>query len=846
MSSPPTSNTSIKAAHLHHEHRRSSSFPPFAVLNPFRKKSIPKPARSPSPIEPYEVAPGIWNTDATAKVFGYLEPDAKKEGGERRGGGPEVRGKGRIPKRKPAAEGRSSHVNHETRADFPGDRAPPRPPKIPVSVLHSPKEDPIHRLEEKDGTEIGREKMRTVSRDDQLIQRGANPRTGLVSPLVVSDYSEDNIGLDYISLGKAKLNGSSPKSRTRSGKWRQDGVGWSIVESPLLSPIAQSSVDPMSRRVSCKKLEDKLLVEMPGLDNPEPDNMTDQQMKRYQKSVARACGRAGTVAMVDPNTAPPSPRPSTPEGPSTPPTRLQRIRRKMVGSGPSRKMGSTETVVVGEQRASSVPTPRKDDRAMQNPKILTLTNTPKGSSRAPHSDNSIDLRSDPFLGQRDDLKSGQTSSILHYPRTRTVPQQEAHRLFQSKHQGQSGGTSIEQPATPTLRQYLPRLQLLHPSHFENLRKSSYRRPAQLLPPRLRPMEQQKQIIEDACTTTTTFTSSQTAERNQRPKVERQDGSTAVPRAEKRLQPVPAVPIENPVQRNMPLEQSSSAIKLTVDTSSPKTATPVPADQGQDRAKSENRAKASVAGAKQGARAAMLEDYRRQQSRNDQTKEFASIVPVRQGLSLGNANIIRYPVRDSGTIPILGPHGEGHRGKDWKNSSSEQQKTTKVGPLLQEQYPATRGMPLQYGGAAWFAGHWAENPENQDPTFSGERDLPVRRRSILTKAAGLRFWASAVIEALCNWAKPQYLQHCLRQMACHIARTLDPDSSAMTILRAPNVKLWDYLEASKDLVLAFSYLLMFLNIIVALKKVLVLVAWFVYWVWHPVRIVLAVVKLCVLP
>jgi len=72
MSSPPTSTTSTKAAtlsQLKRKERRSSSFPTIAALRFFRKKPASEP---PSPREPYEVAPGIWNTDASAKVFGYV------------------------------------------------------------------------------------------------------------------------------------------------------------------------------------------------------------------------------------------------------------------------------------------------------------------------------------------------------------------------------------------------------------------------------------------------------------------------------------------------------------------------------------------------------------------------------------------------------------------------------------------------------------------------------------------------------------------------------------------------------------------------------------------------------
>ena len=61
--------------------------------------------------------------------------------------------------------------------------------------------------------------MRTVSRDDQLVERGANPRTGLVSPFVISKASNESLEDDYIAMGKIEAIQPSPIRRGSSGRW---------------------------------------------------------------------------------------------------------------------------------------------------------------------------------------------------------------------------------------------------------------------------------------------------------------------------------------------------------------------------------------------------------------------------------------------------------------------------------------------------------------------------------------------------------------------------------------------------------------------------------------------------
>lgn len=848
MSSPPTSNTSVKAAHLHDNPRRSSSFPPLAVLNPFRKKS--RPARSPSPIEPYEVAPGIWNTDATAKVFGYLEPVAKRG----KSGGHVARSDNRWKSQIP-------EENSVVEKDSPGLRLKTRNNDLIEDLLHiaQPTEHLRGRLEKVHAKRVGEryqskvesERMRTVSRDDQLIQRGANPRTGLVSPLVVSDNSDENLEHDYVSFSKMQSDRSFPNRRVRSGKWKQDGVGWSLVESPRLSPIPQSLADSISRRVSCKELEDKFLVEMPGVDNPEPKNMTEQQMRRYQDSVARGCRYRGIKTMIDPNTLLPSPRPSSPEGPSTPPNKLQRIRRKMVGSGPIRRADCNGTVIVAEKRATSMPTPRKSNKESPRVRAVTPSRSPKVSSPELYADKSVIAREDAFLDQRNRRHPGQAASGPQSPSLRTRRGQEAHHPFAAGYQSPVQATFVEPAATLTLSHCLPRLQLLHPSHFANLETSSYRRPAQLLPARLRSLEQRRKTIGNACTITTTSTLSQRKEKGQRPVMQRQDGSIVVPRAMQRSPLERGKSAEVLLPRSIPMKKRSSAIRLMVDTSELTTVrsnAPGPAVLLQDLERTQLGSMATVPEAEQGARAAMLRNCSNHRVKNNQMKSSGGF-PRTQGPRLGSANIIPDHVqgdqRKGDGITLMSGHlGDSAHGRDQECWNSEQEQPAEVRRRAQQQPSTVEKMALRHDSRGWFAGHWAERQQDQrrtDCVSLQQKDLPARKWSILEAAANASPWMPARHRLLQASAKLEWFQMCMYEMACHTTQTLHPNSPAMTLLRTPNKKTSNYLQAAKDLILACAYLLLLLNVLVALKKVLVVLSLIIYWFWHPMRLIFANVK-----
>lgn len=846
MSSPPTPNTSVKAAPLCtsrlKKRENSSLFPSIATLNLFRKKPPPRPS---SPVEPYEVAPGIWSTDATARVFGYLDTDNKRAKSRVQGAGLDIQAPSQNVKRKPVpikgplGECEQAHFvewTEQCNSDRIRDEAEAST-RLRQERKH---EERIERRSSWPGPRRGR--MRTVSRDDQLVERGANPRTGLVSPYVVSDNSEECLGGDYIAVGKVGPAGPSPARRTRSGKWKQDSLGWSLVESPLLSPIAQSMSDKLSRAVSIKQLEDRLLVEMRGVDNPDPDNMTDEQIKEYQEGIAQVYRHGGgSLAMLDPDILP-SPRIWTLEGPNTPPIKLHKIQRKEVGSGVVRKDHSGDTVIINaNNRASSLPTPRKD--IMKRPKVRmkTPSNTPKGSSFGSCADiisNSM-RKTDPFLGRRSRLTCSQTASATQSQSYLSSGQ--AHPCLQNESKSNPSPTLSDPPPTSqTLVQYLPHLQFPHPNHFANLETSSYRRPAHLLPARLRPLGQQRQTVEDVCTTTFTTTSIKGPKQKQRPKMQRQEGNSVIPRVN-HISPGRETPLDGYRQGSTPRNKQAYPSANPADTlhtsglvtgRSRAVGPAEKADLARGLAETRYQRKTSVPA-----------DCLRQPPCENRQRNLASPTHMTQGLSLGSANVARERIQrhqsGGGCTPTYG-----HRGNEFRALPG-----VRLQRIADDKEQATLPADLTTGGdsRSWFAGQWAdveEEPKRSDLTTSMQEETLTRRRSVFEKAADVKLWLYAA-EA---WVEPLHklgsIQQVLHRMMGHVMRTMHHASPALTTLRTANATTRDYFRAIKDLALAAVYLLVLLNLFMVLRRVLVFVGKVLYWVSHPVQTIIMIVGLCI--
>ena len=160
-------------------------------------------------------------------------------------------------------------------------------------------------------------------------------------------------------------------------------------------------------------------------------------------------------------------------------------------------------------------------------------------------------------------------------------------------------------------------------------------------------------------------------------------------------------------------------------------------------------------------------------------------------------------------------------------------------------------PTEYAvrsdGCAWFAGQWAENDQAEGHLGSvvGKNVKALERRQAVSKTATS---AKLFLHAFEDWlqlpAKLSWVRHRLYKMARHVVRTFHHNSPALTVLRAPNAKPQDYLVAMKDVSLAVAYLLVLLNVYMALRKLFMMALRIVYWVYHPVDLLGMALQWCV--
>ena len=166
----------------------------------------------------------------------------------------------------------------------------------------------------------------TPSRDDTLLGRGANPRTGLISPYVLSNQSSADSGYMSDHLQAPPLK--------KSTRWRTNENGWSLMESQ--TPSLERPLEP----------DEAFLIEIPITEKPHTQSMTLEQIKRYQDHLRKA--GTNQEDFVDPFIAQ-TPRVPTPPGLSSPPPGyLPKITRKAVGSGHPRRSSSSDTVIINE------------------------------------------------------------------------------------------------------------------------------------------------------------------------------------------------------------------------------------------------------------------------------------------------------------------------------------------------------------------------------------------------------------------------------------------------------------------------------------------------------------------
>ncbi|KAL2373701.1 hypothetical protein BDBG_00603 [Blastomyces gilchristii SLH14081] len=347
-----------------------------------------------------------------------------------------------------------------------------------------------------------RKHQRTVSRDDQLIARGANPRTGVVSPSIMSggsdssfcDSREENAtlqkwrlkGNEWISLDKNEKSPFPSPSGNEIAQAEFPGLQRSKTESVGLitsappTEFAPNSINP----------EDKFVVNMPSAREPSPLTMTAQQIVDFQKTLERVHHEG--EQMLDPDTLP-TPRPVTPTGISTPPRRLTKnfkekiIGRKRDAKSPSPSLAFVEPPAQGYVIHAAITSPNKPvpdikvTSSSGDPEYVKLCNEEMGQGQPTSHAHACSMNGGPFLGQSGG--HGEKCTQISWPRTAPrlhclSPQSMNARKFLTQKQAFQANlisrTACEEELAERSQVYYPltMAQILHDHNLSGLLRKS--------------------------------------------------------------------------------------------------------------------------------------------------------------------------------------------------------------------------------------------------------------------------------------------------------------------------------------------------------------------------------------
>ncbi|CAD0092644.1 unnamed protein product, partial [Aureobasidium mustum] len=144
--------------------------------------------------------------------------------------------------------------------------------------------------------------------DDYLTARAANPRTGLISPSVVTNLTPRTPmspaeALSLFGNGYEPPRTSSPKVRMPEepratiarprpagprGRWRQDSTGWNMEPDTEVGSPKTTTTIPSATRPDFHANEDSFVIPMPTAKDPQPYRQADQDKAvQYYKDKAQ-------------------------------------------------------------------------------------------------------------------------------------------------------------------------------------------------------------------------------------------------------------------------------------------------------------------------------------------------------------------------------------------------------------------------------------------------------------------------------------------------------------------------------------------------------------------------------
>ncbi|KAI5197453.1 hypothetical protein E4T39_07293 [Aureobasidium subglaciale] len=152
--------------------------------------------------------------------------------------------------------------------------------------------------------------------DDYLTARAANPRTGLISPSVVTHLTprtpmspaealslfggDHSIPQDFSPRAQTPERPSSATTQRQRpagprGRWRQDSTGWNMEPDTEVVSLEYATANSSATRADFHASEDSFVIPMPTAKDPQPYRQADQDkaVQYYRDKAQRLSHKEG-------------------------------------------------------------------------------------------------------------------------------------------------------------------------------------------------------------------------------------------------------------------------------------------------------------------------------------------------------------------------------------------------------------------------------------------------------------------------------------------------------------------------------------------------------------------------
>lgn len=293
-------------------------------------------------------------------------------------------------------------------------------------------------------------RVASVCREDILTIRGANPRTGLITPFVSVGNSEDNDENDYVHVGR--VQNERDLKVGHGERWRQDAFGWKLVGCTNHHGDAKSAAAGSSNANAAIAAREQTYDSWSLGQDPSSVRKQVKKQSKVDQSAQFGVPEAATskdIHASSPSQIPPLSSSKVPSGCSF------QIPRKEVGSRSA------------SPALTASPCQQRDPSSRYTQHTVTLKDKALRTLSPDHPD-STSLGLHAYAAALPAERSNQAIPLQSKRRYGSLGHPEGHKN--------------QEPYLPDV--FAPRIDSLPPSDNPNL-KATYRRPEELLPARLR-------------------------------------------------------------------------------------------------------------------------------------------------------------------------------------------------------------------------------------------------------------------------------------------------------------------------------------------------------------------------